>query len=143
MERFRLGHVAAQVLEAVYIRGVQLVTVQADPPPGREHRQKCCVFCKLLFVYYYVPYQIRTALKTTKEREPRSLQPRVRRCSNLPSYRIPQSFFNRVCSGLRRLVPSYLTFQVTPPYLIPRRRISQLLYRLLIKLYNQPQASLV
>lgn len=67
---------------------------------------------------YFVAYRIRTALKTTKELEPRSLQPRVRRCSNLPSYRIPQSFSNRVCSSLRRRVPSYLTFQVTQPYLI-------------------------
>jgi len=43
-----------------------------------------------------------------------------------PSYRIPQSFSNCVCSSLRRAcsklphVPSYLTFQVTPtlPYFI-------------------------
>ena len=114
MERFLLGHVAAQVHKiAAYIRRVQLETVQARPPPGREHRQKCCVFCKLLFVYYSVAYRIRTALKTTKELEPRSLHPRVRRCSNLPSYRIPQSFSNSVCSSLRRArsklphVPSY------------------------------------
>jgi len=39
LERFLLGHVAAQVHEkAAYIRGVQLVTVQAGPPPGRERR---------------------------------------------------------------------------------------------------------
>jgi len=119
LERFLLGHVTAQVHEkAAYICRVQLVIVQAGPPPGRERRQKCCVFNKLLFVYYFVLYRIRTALKTTKERESRSLQPRVRGCSNLPSYRIPQSFLNRVRSSLRRLVPSYLTFQVTPPYLI-------------------------
>ena len=127
MERFRLGHLAAQVNEkALYIRGVQLVTVQAGPPAGRERRQKCCVFCKLLFVYYFVPYRIRTALKTTKEREPRSLQARVRSCRNLPSYRIPQSFSNSVCSSLRRdcsklsHVPSYPMFQVTPHSKLPR-----------------------
>ena len=55
MERFLLGHVAAQVHEkAAYIHGVQLVTVQAGPPPGRERCQKCCVFYKLLFVNYFV-----------------------------------------------------------------------------------------
>ena len=77
MERFLLGRVAAQEHEyAAYIRRVQLVTVQAHPPPGTEHHQKCCVFYKLLFVYYSVAYRIRTALKTTKELEPRSLQAR-------------------------------------------------------------------
>ena len=130
MERFLLGHVAAQVHEkAAYIRGVQLVTVQACPSPGREHCQKCCVFYKLLFLYYFVAYRIRTALKTTKELEPRSLQARVRRFSNLPSYRIPRSFSNSVCSSLRRArsklphVPSYpalsyiaIKFQQLPMY---------------------------
>jgi len=39
LERFLLGQVAAQVHEkAAYIRGVQLVTVQAGPPSGRERR---------------------------------------------------------------------------------------------------------
>jgi len=114
LERFLLGHVAAQVHEkAAYIRGVQLVTVQACPSPGRERCQKCCVFYKIIFLYYFAASRIRTALKTTKELEPRSLQARVRRFSNLPSYRIPRSFSNSVCSSLRRArsklphVPSY------------------------------------
>jgi len=50
------------------------MTVQARPPPGRKHRQKCRVFFKLLFVYYSVAYRKRMALKTTKELAPRSLQ---------------------------------------------------------------------
>jgi len=96
------------------------VTVQARPPPGREHRRKCCVFYKLLFVYYSVAYRMRTALKMTKELEPRSLQARVRSCRNLPSYRIPQSFSNNVCSSLRRArsklshVPSYPALPYNP-----------------------------
>ena len=130
MERFLLGRVAAQEhKKAAYICGVQLVTVQACPPPGIEHRQKCCIFYKLLFVYFSVAYRIRTAMKTTKELEPRSLPARVRRCRNLPSYRIPQSFSNSVCSSLRRArsklphVPSYpalsyiaIKFQQLPMY---------------------------
>ena len=79
MECFWLGCVAAQVHEkAAYIRRVQLVTVQAGPPPGKEHRQKCCVFYKLRFAYYFSCILVRTALKMTKELESRSLQPRVR-----------------------------------------------------------------
>jgi len=44
--------------------------------------QKCCVFWKLLSYTTLVPYRIRTAMKMTKELEPRSLHPRIRRCSN-------------------------------------------------------------
>ena len=49
------------------------------------------------------------------------LQPTVRKCMSVPSSTIPQRLYSSPCSEVRNWrkwhIPSYIAFQVTPPYL--------------------------